>query len=218
MRGSNLAGVHHLYPYQRQPYGWSHHRCHGARNYWQRLSRPERMRSLHGRLREVSCYPFVRRSPSLACRVQDHLPTGRRRKLDAPANGVSMNAATFDREVMRRKVAEAGLKKTADTIKVMLDWTNEDGWTCISKVRIAAATGATTRTVQNHWKVARQRGFLRSYDYPETLRRTSDHWLTWPGRHVGSGDPGLDALAALYPAHLPWPSVPVQNSGGLPPF
>lgn len=126
----------------------------------------------------------------------------------------------FDPEVMRLELAvSSGLGNAVESLLFMLDWANGAGWTCISKVRIAHGLHLNERTVQRHWERARSLGYLRSFDYPAQARRTSDHWLIWPDLKVSSGDPGLDALADMWPATRELP--PTGNficSSGLPPF
>ena len=101
----------------------------------------------------------------------------------------------------------------------MLDWVNLEGWTCISKVRIASSLRITQRTVQRHWEIARRGGYLRSLDYPAEQRRTSDHWLIWPDLKISSGCPGLDALAEMFPISQASPEArPFLESPGRPPF
>ena len=111
-----------------------------------------------------------------------------------------------------------GLEPAMATLMFMLEWVNEDGWTCISKVRIARSLGTSERTVQRHWERARKAGYLRSFDYPAETRRTSDHWLIWPDLRISSGDPGLDALANMWPATEVLPKAEFWCSPGLPPF
>lgn len=123
----------------------------------------------------------------------------------------------FDPELLRLELAaSSGLGNSVPTLLFMLDWADTDGWTCISKIRIADALGISERTVQRHWATARQHGYLRSLDYPAEERRTSDHWLMWPGLRNSSGCPGLDALADLYPSKIAWPGT--YYSEGNPPF
>jgi hypothetical protein len=107
----------------------------------------------------------------------------------------------FNRARMAQKLEASDLKKEKATLAFMLRFVDESGWTCISRIRIAEGTGVNTRTVQRHWAIAREKGYLVSYDYQATLRRTSDHWLMWPGMWP-SGDPGLRALAAHFPSNM----------------
>lgn len=126
----------------------------------------------------------------------------------------------FNPEIMRLELAiSTGLGPAVSTLLFMLAWVNRDGWTHISKVRIARGLDIAERTVQRHWERARKAGYLRSFDYPAEARRTSDHWLIWPGLKISSGDPGLDALAEMFPASPDKPRVASFTcSPGYPPF
>ncbi|GAA1340487.1 hypothetical protein GCM10009611_10520 [Arthrobacter roseus] len=124
----------------------------------------------------------------------------------------------FDAETMRRELNKSELKKGVRTLSVMIDHADTTGWTCISRARIASETGTTTRTVQAHWKSARKAGYLTSYDYPMSARRTSDHWLTWPRRQAPDNPAEFVGWAKLYPADTPWPPNPPIDSGGSPPW
>lgn len=140
---------------------------------------------------------------------------------DVPVETVRLNGyGQFDSEVMRLELAvSSGLGNAVETLLFMLDWANGAGWTCISKVRIARGLHITERTVQRHWERARNLGYLRSFDYPAHARRTSDHWLIWPDLKVSSGDPGLDALADIWPANQNEPRAgEFICSPGFPPF
>lgn len=85
---------------------------------------------------------------------------------------------------MELALRHSRLKKGIITLQAMLPYTDHEGWSCVSKARLAADTGVSTRTVQRHWEAARAAGYLTSFDYPEAMRRTSDHWLKWPGLHA----------------------------------
>lgn len=135
-------------------------------------------------------------------------------------SGSAVDPHTFTPERFKAKLVGSRLKAPVQgTLEFMLGWTNLDGWTCISNARIAEATGKTRRTIRNHWNTARSAGYLRSFDYPMYQKRTSDHWLTWPGRFISTGCPGLDAVVALSTAEGYWESFdrPI-NSPGPPPF
>ncbi|MFJ6002728.1 hypothetical protein [Arthrobacter sp. NPDC092385] len=119
---------------------------------------------------------------------------------------------------MASKLHASGMKKAVITLSFMLDFVDDSGWTCISRVRIAKGTGVDARTVQRHWAEAREKGFLISYDYPPEMRRTSDHWLVWPGLRQPNEDPGLHALAAIFPSNVDHGFIPFVESPGLPPF
>lgn len=130
-------------------------------------------------------------------------------------------AEDFDPATFVSRLGASELKAPVQrTLRFMLDWSNSDGWSCISQARIAEATGLTGRTIRNHWNAAKRAGYLRSFDYPLIHRRTSDHWLTWPGRGMSSGCPGLDAAIAPTLAVGYWESFegPMIDSPGPPPF
>lgn len=123
----------------------------------------------------------------------------------------------FSHGAMELALRYSSLKKGIITLRAMLRYTDDEGWSCVSKARLAADTDVSIRTVQRHWEAARAAGYLTSFDYPESMRRTSDHWLKWPELHV-QPDPAVSGLIEAMERYLRDLVEPPLDSVDPPPF